>query len=433
MDREQSDNVRHEKTGDVIGNGAVDNADSKVTDRIDHGGFLPDAFQIPGTESLVVDERQAAQPAGDSLGAGVSRRSSGKSTTSGGGAYAASVNSTDRNNSASWRPQSISSIKGDIEFRGGLQATRSSIESSMQRGERAGSFIEQPVKQIPERQDSMPERKGTWNTRVVNTDLSRAANDPGAWVVSHHANGLIDSIKKNRGLSLGLLNWWKGRRRIRSPEEAQDKWKRPYEDKDFRINLAELQRMRLRKLQCKLVKHVAHMKKTGGEPKDWEEDLEAYIKAVQDYDYMINCSQLPRDPFLVSGERKIDSFVMHSLMGDVLSDFERGSFGNPISVAGPWEQGSQPIRGTRNDDVAKSWKNGFKERLVIAAVAGFFLIGPMWLMVLHNTQYTGLVSTTAFVVAFGIVMAWFLEKPKEVMSGTAAYAAVLVVFVGLGN
>lgn len=36
--------------------------------------------------------------------------------------------------------------------------------------------------------------------------------------------------------------------------------------------------MKLRKIQCKLVKHVADMRKTGGEPRGWEEDLEAYSK-----------------------------------------------------------------------------------------------------------------------------------------------------------
>lgn len=63
---------------------------------------------------------------------------------------------------------------------------------------------------------------------------------------------------------------------------------------------------------------------------------------------------------------------------------------------------------------------GFKERIAIAAAAGLFQIGLMWLMVLHNSLYTTLSVTTAFVAAFSLIMAWFLEKLKEVMSGTAA-------------
>ena len=214
--------------------------------------------------------------------------------------------------------------------------------------------------------------------------------------------------------------------------------------------------MRLRKLQCKLVKHVSDIRESGSETEGWEADLEAYsehhsiihlsglsswncysfwlirviVKAIQDYDYMINCTQLPRDPFVVTGERKVDSYVIHSI---VKAGLQPDAFGDPILVSGPWEEDSEPIGGTRNNNVERSWIEGFKERMAIAAVAGLFLIGPMWLMVLHNTLYTTLSATTAFVAAFGLIMAWFLEKPKEVMSGTAAYAAVLVVFVGLGN
>ena len=56
----------------------------------------------------------------------------------------------------------------------------------------------------------------------------------------------------------------------------------------------------------------------------------------------------------------------------------------------------------------------------------------MWLMVLwFNTLYTSLIATTLFVALFGLLMASVLEKPIDVMSSTAAYAAVLVVFVGL--
>ncbi|KAI1372342.1 hypothetical protein F4677DRAFT_456589 [Hypoxylon crocopeplum] len=221
-----------------------------------------------------------------------------------------------------------------------------------------------------------------------------ARDDPGLWAIAHHENGLINGIeKKKRSKLFDFFGMWKQKKKIENEDEPDNRWKRLDEDNDFRISFAELERMHLRKLQCKLVKH--------------------------DYDYMVN----------FTGERKIDSFVINSILGDVL----QGDSGPPIPVDGPWEDDNQPIGGTRNDNVTKSWAKGFRERIVIAAVAGLFLIGPMWLMVLHNTLYTSLGSTTGFVAAFGMVMAWFLEKPKEVMSGTAAYAAVLVVFVGLAH
>ncbi|KAI0440466.1 hypothetical protein F4803DRAFT_527107 [Xylaria telfairii] len=171
------------------------------------------------------------------------------------------------------------------------------------------------------------------------------------------------------------------------------------------------------------------MKTTGEESEGWENDLKTYIKAVQDYDYMTSRCKLPRDPFYVTGERYIDSYVLHSLLGDARKDIT----GKPILVDTPWENSREPIGGTRNHMTAKSESTEFRKRIAIAAIAGFFLLGPMWLMVLHNTLYTCLVSTTVSVTAFGIILAYFLDSPKEVMSGTAAYAAVLVVFVGVGQ
>lgn len=73
---------------------------------------------------------------------------------------------------------------------------------------------------------------------------------------------------------------------------------------------------------------------------------------------------------------------------------------------------------------------GFTE-LVLASVGAALLLGPMWLMVLHNTLYTGLITTTVCVAVFGLVVVSRLDKPMDVLSATAAYAAVLVILVGL--
>lgn len=144
---------------------------------------------------------------------------------------------------------------------------------------------------------------------------------------------------------------------------------------------------------------------------------------------MVQQSQSSKDPFLVSGERFIDDYVIRQVLGEAQS----GDFGRTIHVPGPWQEDTQPIGGTRSANIAQTWVQGFRERLAMATVGGFFLIGPMWLMVLRNSLYTSLISTTVFVAAFGLLMVWLVDKPNDVMSGTAAYAAVLVVFVGLNN
>lgn len=156
--------------------------------------------------------------------------------------------------------------------------------------------------------------------------------------------------------------------------------------------------------------------------------MQHLVKAVQDYDYMVKCKELPRDPFLVTGERKIDDYVIRTIFNELVDD----DFPDPETIDQVWEEDNGPIGGTRGLTVRESWFAGFRTRLGMAALGGFFLITPMWLIVLHNTLYTGLVSTTVFVGVFGIILAIYSDSPKDVLSGTAGYAAVLVVFVGLG-
>jgi len=65
----------------------------------------------------------------------------------------------------------------------------------------------------------------------------------------------------------------------------------------------------------------------------------------------------------------------------------------------------------------------------------------MLLMVLHNTLLTTLIATSVSVIIFAFVVALISSGligmkavdlgPKDVLATTAAYAAVLVVFVGV--
>ena len=58
------------------------------------------------------------------------------------------------------------------------------------------------------------------------------------------------------------------------------------------------------------------------------------------------------------------------------------------------------------------------------------MLGPTWIMVLRPDAFIKLGVTTGLVTAFETVMTLFLEHAKDVISSTAAYAAVLMVFVG---
>jgi hypothetical protein len=104
-----------------------------------------------------------------------------------------------------------------------------------------------------------------------------------------------------------------------------------------------------------------------------------------------------------------------------------------ISLTPPLEKSFEPIGDTRLKafEVARFQK--FLSNLSMAALGGALLVAPMWLMVLRNTLYITLATTTVSVGLFGVIMSWMLQSAMEVLSATAAYAAVLVVFVGANS
>ncbi|ETS73358.1 hypothetical protein PFICI_14963 [Pestalotiopsis fici W106-1] len=210
------------------------------------------------------------------------------------------------------------------------------------------------------------------------------------WVFQHHKyGGLIWGIERKK--EHALVQWFRSlcaSGQVAAKSETD--YTRPDSDHSFRVSLAEMQRIHLRKLQFKLVQHATKMRYRDYEPKDWEGDLKSYIDAMKDYDYMIERSKSLRDPFLVTGERNIDDFVIRTVFDRM--DIDPGEFKSPISVSGPWEEDTAPIGGTRIASVSQTRLEATRDKIFMAI--------------------TG-------------------EKGKDVMSATAAYAAVLVVFVDL--
>ena len=72
------------------------------------------------------------------------------------------------------------------------------------------------------------------------------------------------------------------------------------------------------------------------------------------------------------------------------------------------------------------------QRVVFALIGGLALIVPMLIMKLYSTTLNVCLTTTLFVIAVSIVLAISMSNtsPKDLLGITAAYAAVLVVFVG---
>ena len=165
----------------------------------------------------------------------------------------------------------------------------------------------------------------------------------------------------------------------------------------------------------------------------------------------MECSSRQRDPFLVSSTRTIDRKILKAVMrGFLPNDQGQGRVGGEeardtdagkttierivakLSEAehrSGWESENEyiPMVGTRSHNRHTS----LFTRLVAAAIGIAFLVGPMWLMMINTGFYTALIATTVFISAFGTMMACVLDRRQDVLAGTLAYAAVMVVFVGL--
>ncbi|ETS74498.1 hypothetical protein PFICI_14364 [Pestalotiopsis fici W106-1] len=224
-----------------------------------------------------------------------------------------------------------------------------------------------------------------------------------SWIRSHHRRNLIE--------------------RIVYPDDVKKS--------TYRINISELQRVHLRKLQHRLLQHAVDLRYGATEPADWASDLRQYVQALQDHEYMGKFIWQSGDPFIITGERYIDRCMLDVAMKDLENDKGSPRQSKPTRK---WEDSSvypAPIGGTRDVNCETIFWEGFFQRMLLAILGGIFLVGPMWLMVLHNTLYTALITTTVCILIFGVLMALSLTKPMDVMASTAAYAAVLVVFVGL--
>jgi hypothetical protein len=149
--------------------------------------------------------------------------------------------------------------------------------------------------------DSNPLPRGRSPPASESGQASRASSagtigikNPGPWVLHHHKQAFIAEIRKpiefqsiyekvgyyfgewNRG----FVSWAESRlgkgakqNKKRKMEKASD---RDWEDRRFRMSFAELQRMKLRKLQIQLVGNVVDMHKTNRESEEWESTLKEY-------------------------------------------------------------------------------------------------------------------------------------------------------------
>ncbi|KAK3996516.1 hypothetical protein QBC44DRAFT_377723 [Cladorrhinum sp. PSN332] len=226
--------------------------------------------------------------------------------------------------------------------------------------------------------------------RDTNTETLNLG-DPEKWIWDNYGKGLVKTIK---------------------PFFSSDGGDR--EPTSYRISLAKVQRVHLLRLRVKLVKRVADWNGSGGQHKpgdtqgdlhrDWEDDLHRYGTLLN---------------------REILNTAFNGLKSGVVNE----NLDDQIPVW-TWEkEGARfgPIVPSRTHNGLRQ----FLKRVTVSLIGAGFLIGQMWLMMLEKDLNVALGSTAAFVVIFGVMMASVLDEHIHVLSSTAAYAAVLVVFVGL--
>lgn len=151
------------------------------------------------------------------------------------------------------------------------------------------------------------------------------------------------------------------------------------------------------------------------------------------------------DPFICSSDRAHDDYLLTVAMharnntaSDLLSAYRKQDLKELAEIAisaGPWEgagssssETARAITSTRGEVLRRD----AGARLTAAFIAGLFLLGPMWALTLKSQEvFLQLGVTSGCVSAFGLLMAWILPTSEAVFAATLAYAAVLMVFVGV--
>ena len=145
-------------------------------------------------------------------------------------------------------------------------------------------------------------------------------------------------------------------------------------------------------------------------------------------DFMTKCELrgYDDDPFLMKTSRAIERQIMETV----------GLVPNHVLPAGPLPQpldhAHPRLRTTGRNSVNRaSRKEKRVLRFSMAATGGSFLIVPMIIMATVPGLTSSLVTTCVSVLVFACLVAWRSDlSPNEVLGTTAAYTAVLVVFVG---
>ncbi|KAK3319526.1 hypothetical protein B0T19DRAFT_445335 [Cercophora scortea] len=162
--------------------------------------------------------------------------------------------------------------------------------------------------------------------------------------------------------------------------------------------------------------------------------MKGYVGALRDLQYMLEptsrfsrTGSFLRQQFYINMQN--DSAILES-EGLVHPDFHFPKGGYDVPV--PEYAGYGGFSHTRDTEGQLSQE--FLGRLRVAILTGLSLIAPMLFMKLYNNLPAQLTTASVAVLVLGAVLAYLEEmRKKDVVTATAAYAAVLVVFIGTSS
>ncbi|KAI9371146.1 hypothetical protein BJX61DRAFT_543944 [Aspergillus egyptiacus] len=217
----------------------------------------------------------------------------------------------------------------------------------------------------------------------------------------------------------------------------------PYPSKDnprlYRIALSTLQRMVIHDLQRKLVlvvKRIYRRQEVSAQSLDRAQELLAqYTAAIRDYDFMTEklnsaIESGERDLFTITTEDALSLYLMKDALlvpkAKQVEAQDRAKYRRRENIL----PGSSRSEHNNRAIFASMWT-----RIWMGVCGGIALIAPMLLMVLQKDETTALATTTVATMLFAVGLAILGKdlKGQEVLASVAAYAAVLVVFVGASS
>ncbi|KAI7553157.1 hypothetical protein KC331_g1419 [Hortaea werneckii] len=166
-------------------------------------------------------------------------------------------------------------------------------------------------------------------------------------------------------------------------------------------------------------------------PLTMQDKLNRYCDAVRNLDFMREKVKLgyDRDPFLIKSSRALERGVLESLGLIPRHVLPKGELPLPYDHEHPFLSIEYGGRHYANEQTTKEKR---LERFAMASFGGLLIIVPMLIMANVPGKIASLVTSCVAITIFAALVTLGTKLgPHEVLASVAAYAAVLVVFVGL--